>query len=50
MPDHLEDCILPVPDQTGCEAVRALYGACPDHDGFCAPGCPTANPNPKEGM
>jgi hypothetical protein len=40
MAEHLEACVLAVPDQPGCAAVREQYGLCPDHDGWCAPGCP----------
>ena len=37
---HLPGCVPAVPDAPGCEAVRAEFGICPDHDGLCAPGCP----------
>jgi hypothetical protein len=40
MAEHLEACILPLPDNRGCGWVRETYGLCPDHDGWCAPGCP----------
>jgi hypothetical protein len=40
MAEHLEACVLPLPDQLGCAEVREHYGLCPDHDGWCAPGCP----------
>jgi hypothetical protein len=40
MPEHLDACVLPRPDDPSCQAVREQYGMCPDHDGWCAPGCP----------
>jgi len=40
---HLPGCVPAVPDAPGCEAVRAEYGICPDHDGLCAPGCPVGH-------
>jgi hypothetical protein len=38
--DHLPACVLPRPDGPGCAKVREQFGLCPDHDGWCAPGCP----------
>jgi len=38
--EHLDACVLPRPDSPGCIEVRGQYGICPDHDGWCAPGCP----------
>jgi len=40
MAEHLPACVLPRPDGLGCAGVREQYGLCPDHDGWCAPGCP----------
>jgi hypothetical protein len=40
MSEHLQACVLPVPDTPSCVPVREQYGLCPDHDGWCAPGCP----------
>jgi hypothetical protein len=46
--EHLEQCVRQLPTQPGCEQVREQYGRCPDHDGWCAPGCPIGDPT-KEG-
>jgi hypothetical protein len=40
MAEHLDTCVRPRPDGPGCAQVREQYGLCPDHDGWCAPGCP----------
>lgn len=40
MAEHLEACLPPIPGRAGCDAVRELYGACPDHDALCVAGCP----------
>jgi hypothetical protein len=40
VPSHLPECVRALPEQPGCAEVRELYGICPDHDGWCAPGCP----------
>jgi hypothetical protein len=42
--EHLEACVPQLPDQPGCGWVREQYGLCPDHDGWCAPGCPIGDP------
>jgi hypothetical protein len=39
-PSHLPGCIPASGGDWRCAEVRALYGACPDHDAFCEPGCP----------
>jgi hypothetical protein len=39
-PAHLEACIPAVPGDAGCAQLRQTYRLCPDHDGWCAPGCP----------
>jgi hypothetical protein len=46
VPNHLPHCVQALPEQPGCAEVREQYGRCPDHDGWCAPGCPAA---PQEG-
>ena len=38
---HLPECIPASAGDPGCEEVRRQYGTCPDHDPWCAPGCPT---------
>jgi hypothetical protein len=39
-PSHLPGCIPASGGDWRCAEVRAMYGACPDHDAFCEPGCP----------
>lgn len=39
-PEHLGGCIPAVGVTAACEAVRWIYGICPDHDEWCALGCP----------
>jgi hypothetical protein len=36
---HLPECIPAVGGGPECEAIRRVYGICPDHDPVCAPGC-----------
>jgi hypothetical protein len=38
---HLPECIPAAGGGPDCEQVRAVYGICPDHDPWCAPGCPS---------
>jgi hypothetical protein len=40
MPEHLEACVRALASTPGCEQ----YGICPNHDGWCAPGCPVGDP------
>jgi hypothetical protein len=42
VPSHLPECVQALPERPGCAEVREQYGSCPDHDGWCAPGCPAA--------
>jgi hypothetical protein len=44
--EHLPECVGVLPSTPGCEQVRQQYGICPDHDGWCAPGCPAAEDVP----
>ncbi len=39
MAAHLEGCVPAVPGDAGCQQLREQYRLCPDHDGWCAPGC-----------
>jgi hypothetical protein len=43
MPEHLDTCLPGIPAQLGCDAMRELYGRCPDHDPVCDLTCPVAN-------
>ena len=38
---HLPECIPASGGGPDCQAIRRVYGVCPDHDPVCAPGCPT---------
>ena len=49
MAEHLQACVLPRPDGPGCAQVREQYGLCPDHDGWCALGCPVTGGGVQEG-
>jgi hypothetical protein len=41
--EHTGACVLPLPGDDSCELVRQQYGRCPDHDGWCSPGCPVGD-------
>jgi hypothetical protein len=49
VPSHLPDCVRALPERPGCAEVREQYGICPDHDGWCAPGCPLATQQQEGG-
>jgi hypothetical protein len=48
VPSHLPDCVQALPEQLGCAEVREQYGRCPDHDSWCAPGCPITTQEQEE--